>query len=939
MGVTMISRCVPALLCSTGLLAISGVAWAQTSAPTAPDQAPQTESATSQSGPSQAGTTAGSATGGRSPATPANSGANSVEGVVVTAPRKEDLARNLQFNAPNLISVQSADTIAKYPDFNAAEALGRIPGISLSSDTGEGRFVQIRGIDANLDNATYGGIELLNTNPGGTESGGGGRAVEFDTIPTGAIDGIVVTYTGLPDHEAEGLGGQIDLTPRSAANIDKPFFEGTIGEGDEPLHSHSGPFNAEGAVGARFGFDGPHLIIAGDGQPEPVRAGFFSNPTPFSFVITGSTRQDRRAVDDLEESYVNDTPGAPGALPANAVNQYDLRYYDYHRRRFGEGGEFDFQPNDNHSYYARADIAGYNEAVHKNFLLFTNIGGDDPDTGTVVDPSNPKALLTTTTPQITLTDEQEAHRNEVYVVGGKDQFGQVVVDYHAAYSRATFRVNYNIGAQFTGPTIPFSYDNRTSITYPFFTFPGGTNLDNPSIYNLSQLNNNQNYDSDEERTYALNVLFPLHLINDSDRVKIGGQARIRDKVSTEYDEGFTDPTLSLADASGPSNNYYEGHYTNGPYINRYTIRGLVYGSALTSPATFNPGSFFNANENIYAGYIQYTTEVGPLGVLAGVRVEDTNAKYGGFIQTGNADGSTTNTFSVRSDDYTNAFPTVQLRYTILPKLIARATFSTGIARPGFNQNTVATSVDLTQSPVSISEGNPNLKPTLGDNYDLDLAYYMPNGGILEAGLFDKEFTNYIVPRVQQGVAGDPLANGALANITTYENISSAYARGIQIDYHQKFTILPQFFPFLPDAFKGLGLDANVTLVQSHIQEYTAAQDLTGQAEYGLLPGTSRVTWNVAGFYEAYGVQARLAAEYVSHSLFGLGGDKSLDTIQDARLTLDFTSSYQFNEHYGLYFDAKNLLNTPLRYYQGSSNLPIQREFYDVTIEGGVRIKY
>ena len=86
-----------------------------------------------------------------------------------------------------------------------------MPDVSLSSDTGEGRFVQIRGIDANLDGATYGGVPLLNTNPGGTAAGGGGRAVEYDTIPTGAIDGIVVTLLpGLPDHEAEGLGGSIE---------------------------------------------------------------------------------------------------------------------------------------------------------------------------------------------------------------------------------------------------------------------------------------------------------------------------------------------------------------------------------------------------------------------------------------------------------------------------------------------------------------------------------------------------------------------------------------------------------------------------------------------------------------------------------------------------------------------------------------------------------
>src|SRR6201996_9767933 len=149
--------------------------------------------------------------------------------VVVTAPRHEEAAREIQMQAPNLISVQSAETIAKYPDFNAAESLSRMPGISLSSDTGEGRFVNIRGIDGNLNGATYGGVPLLNTFPGGTYFSGGGRAVEFDTIPGGAIDGLVVTYTGLPDHDAEGLGGSVELTPRTAANIRRPFLDATLG--------------------------------------------------------------------------------------------------------------------------------------------------------------------------------------------------------------------------------------------------------------------------------------------------------------------------------------------------------------------------------------------------------------------------------------------------------------------------------------------------------------------------------------------------------------------------------------------------------------------------------------------------------------------------------------------------------------------------------------
>ncbi|HEX4197408.1 MAG TPA: TonB-dependent receptor [Caulobacteraceae bacterium] len=846
--------------------------------------------------------------------------------VVVTAPRHEVKARAVQMRAPNIIEVQSAETIAKYPDFNAAEALGRMPGLSLSSDTGEGRFVQIRGIDANLDGATYGGVPLLNTNPGGTESGGGGRAVEFDTIPTGAIDGIIVTFTGLPDHEAEGLGGSIELSPRTAANIVAPFVDATLGGGYEPLHNHSGPFEGDIAVGARFGV-GDHGLITPDGPAadNAPRVGFFSNPTPFSFVLSASEKEDRRAVDDIEESYLDD-----GVAPSTGISEYDLRRYNYHRTRFGYGGEFDFQPNEDHAWYLRGDVAGYTESVAKNFLLFKKM--DDPVLGT--DPANPNLYATTTTPMITSTDERETHTNQIYVIGGRDNFGNLLLDYHAAYSRATFVQDHNIGAKFNGPShTPIDYDNLSNSTYPSFSFPNGINLNDPSIYSLSSLSNSQQNDVDEEYSAAINATLSLHLVNDSDRLKFGVEARLRDKTASEYDETYDVPPLSLAGLSGPALTYYNGHYTNGPQISIDAIRGLIgSGVAVLDPSSsgFNQGSFFTAREDIYAGYGQFTTEIGNWGLLAGVRVEATDATYGGFVPPP-SDPSTL-VLAHRNEDYINAFPTVQLRYNFTPRMVLRATYSTGIARPGFNQNTTATSVDETQDPVQITRGNPELKPTLGNNFDLSFEDYLPEGGIIQLGLFDKEFTNYIAPRIQHGVA-DPLAPpGETADVTTFLNIPTAYARGFQAAYHQKFINLPA-------PFDGLGIDANTTLVDSRILEYTADQSLTGKAEYGMLPGTSAVTANLAGFYEAYGFQTRLAAEYVSHSLFGLGGDKSLDTLQDDRLTLDFTSSYQFTPNWTVYFNVKNLLNTPLRYYEGSPDRPIQREFYDATYEAGVRLHF
>ncbi len=835
---------------------------------------------------------------------------NTVSGVVVTAPRQEVAARAEQLKAPNLIDVQSAETIAKYPDFNAAEALGRIPGISLSSDTGEGRFINIRGIDGNLNGATYGGVPLLNTNPSGTVFGSG-RAVEFDTIPTGAIDGLIVTKTGMPDHEAEGLGGQIELTPRSAAKLMKPFVEVTLGAGYEPMQQHGGPYNAELAVGGRFGFDGGRLVIEGRGSEPPVRAGWISNPTPFSFVLTASRRDDFRGFDDLEADYIDD----PSLGPAfdKAFVDLQMRRYNYHRRRFGLGGEFDFQPNDSHSYYVRASIAGYTESAQKNRLTYDDLDGGPP----TIDPSNANGFTTTSSLTIKGTDEQETHRNQVYVVGGRDDFGGLILDYHAAYSRATFKIGYNYGTTFKGPKdVAVKYDNITDPDFPSISITDGTNPNNATLYTFKSLSNGTENAADKEWSYAVNAFIPVHVLGEGG-LKVGGQARLRNKVDTPFTEDFTVPNLLLSDISQPAiTDFYAGHYTNGAQIDQNAIRALANGGGATSPGLAQDDTgYFDARENIYAGYAMYTTTIGAWGVLAGVRVEATNARYGAFEfdENGNELG-----FVRRTTNYTNAFPTVQLRYNIMPNFVARATYSTGIGRPGFSQVAGATTIDFANNIITTS--NPALKPTTGNNFDVSLEYYLPNGGILQAGAFDKEFDNYIVTRTSNGT--DPRLTGVVQFIT-FDNVPSAYARGLEAAYHQQFT-------WLPGVLGGLGFEGNVTLVDSQVELRTG--------EKHLLPATSRFTYNVAAFYEAHGLDLRLSGEYVSHSLFGIGDSAQSDVLQDSRFTLDFTSSYQVSPNWAVYFSAKNLTNQPLRYYEGAPNRPIQREFYDVTLEAGVKLR-
>ncbi len=172
----------------------------------------------------------------------------------------------------------------------------------------------------------------------------------------------------------------------------------------------------------------------------------------------------------------------------------------------------------------------------------------------------------------------------------------------------------------------------------------------------------------------------------------------------------------------------------------------------------------------------------------------------------------------------------------------------------------------------------------------------------------------------------------LVKLQTFSNVNDAWARGIQASYHQQFQMLPGWL-------KGFGVDANVTLVDSHIEEYDALTSSTGKAEFGLLPGTAKTTANAAGFYEAHGLELRLSMQYVGRQLFTLGGSKAEDTIEDERTTLDFAANYRITPMWQVYFNARNLTNAPLRFFIGNPTFPIQREFYEQTYEAGVKFHF
>lgn len=817
--------------------------------------------------------------------------ASTSQDIIVTA-RRADTARAEQKAAPNIVSIQSAETIAKYPDVNAAEAISRIPGVALSIDTAEGRFVNIRGLDGNLNGATFGGVVLLNTQPGGTYFNAAGRAVEFDTIPIGAIDRIVVTKTGLPDHDAEGIGGTVELTPRTAIGVKRAFAEITLGGGVETLKGN-GLYRDEVVIGLPFGGDN------GQGKSR------------FSAVFTQFLYNDRRSFDDIEAAYFNNQP----ATPDKAFDALELRKYDYHRQRFGYSGELDFTPSDDHRLYVRASLAGYNEHVYRNRLEIDGLG--DP---VAVNPANANGLIATDASTVkTLRDEDETHKNLVAQAGGEDRFGAWHVDWFAAYSRATYRKHFDYNSTFAGPSgLTIAYDNITNPDYPRYAVTSGASITDPANYALDNIGNSVENDRDREWSGAINIGVSPGLV-EGDEIKFGAKVRSREKIALPYRGRYSPaglaPSLTQFTSGGAVTNFYGAGYNIGPEIAGGPIR-QVYDASGT-PQPLNAGNYFDDSEDVYAGYAQYKADFGALGVLAGVRFEHTSSVYRGIGDSVIGGAVVTGPLSTKHS-YDNWFPTLQLRYAFQPNLVARATYSTGIARPGFYQTIQATSID--PGAGAVSTGNPNLKPTYSHNFDVSLEYYLSNSGIISIGGFDKELKNYVVTRTVRG--SYPGISG-IATIDTYENVSGAYARGFEAAFVDKFS-------HLPGLFGGLGIDANVT--------YASTSVTLREGENVALPGAFKWSWNLAGFYEMGRTKLRLASQYESSVLFGIGGSRATDVFQDSRLTLDFNGSYDLTRHVQLYTNVKNLTNAPLRFYEGSPNRPIQREFYDVTFEAGVKIR-
>lgn len=232
-------------------------------------------------------------------------------------------------------------------------------------------------------------------------------------------------------------------------------------------------------------------------------------------------------------------------------------------------------------------------------------------------------------------------------------------------------------------------------------------------------------------------------------------------------------------------------------------------------------------------------------------------------------------------------------------------------------------------------GDPNIDPTTSHNFDLSIDYYFKSIGLVSAGVFYKDIKNVNVEAIGT-MTGEELGLAGYADtqFQVTQNMNAYDARIFGAEF-----ALQRDFGFITPALKCLGFYGNYTYTHSSTHNYNPVLGIKDGDDV-TMAGSPEHTANVSLFYEKDGVNVRLSYNTASSFIDQMNtGSRELDRYYDAVNYLDLNASYTWGKKFKttIYAEATNLLNQPLRYYQGNKDRTMQVEYYGVKLTAGVKI--
>jgi iron complex outermembrane receptor protein len=900
-------------------------------------------------------------------AKPAKDG-SSVDEIVVTGLRESlRSAQQIKRNSDSILDAVVAEDIGKLPDNTAAETLARITGVQVERFSDEANRVLIRGLPDVA--TTYNGREIFTAEL---------RRVQLQDFPAQALAGIEVYKSGTADIVEPGLAGLINVRSRRPFDFKDWFVGGGV----------RGTYNDQTKK-----YDPNGNILVSDRWDTPIgEIGVLANATYAQSQYRNAVRYNNQDISTVSS--------LSSVSPASAGHSFryphSVGLYNDGGKRFRPSGNIALQwrPNDKLEVYFDGIYQGYRgrqatDNLDVNLRDWDSTVRQDPTLTdvTFVEGTTDQAAGFTktggTAPQAyrsTGADHTDTYQGAVGAIWRGDR---LTLSTDLAYEDSEYEArNWSFDSAFaSAPTVVVKFNEKNGAA---FDLPG--------------------FNASDPANYLWRGYYERHYIAKGSGVQWRGDAKFDTGASwlpeIKFGLRYTDRDASLIQGSryawtlplkiplaslpvgqlqliedpfrGDAQGFTQylmptrdGIAGNAAALRQRSVAALQqqvalnpndqgYKDALTAfsapDVPLDVAGAFRATEQSYAEYAQakYNFDVGSVafdGVI-GVRVVQTLGEFSGTSRVRN-NGVTTLVPRTIKQNYTDVLPNISLRIRPIDKLQLRLGYTQTRTRVDFGALNPALNVDQIIRDPSVpvnptdpnalinatgSGGNPDLVPLTSNNYDASVEYYFSSTGSITFAGFYRDlfgFTSNYTRTVQDPVYG-------LIRISRPENAGAGKIKGFEVNAQT-------FLDFLPDAFKGFGIQGNVTYVDGKNQFPKA---LVADPAYVRITGLSKWTYNAAVFYERNGLTGRLSynrrSPWVSYYRDAPDGSQYTGVGVKAVSRLDASLSYDISKHLTISADVSNLLAKPFENY---NNYQPDRTYpVDVRYEGryyglGLRFRF
>ncbi|MGO2477787.1 MAG: TonB-dependent receptor [Pseudoalteromonas sp.] len=901
-----------------------------------------------------------------------------------------------------VVDAISSEDIGKFPDTNLAESLQRITGVSIDRSNGEGSKVTVRGFGPDYNMVTLNG----RTMPAASIPAGGGtpnsRSYDFANLASESVSAVEVYKTGKASIASGGIGATININ--TARPLDNPGVVANVGVkaqhdttnrvGDDITPELSGIFSwtDEDAV---FGAS----LTASVQERDSSSTGAFVNEWR-------TTEYDGTIPQSADDIIVENAP---------AMGQYysmpsDLRYTIADRERTRTNAQLTLQYSPVDDFTATVDYTYSKQDIYesraeqsiwmdnyKSHLIF-----DDNEVKTPIYYSEERGDLSTRDLGLALQEQNQVNENKSIGLNLEyhvNDYLSFMFDAHS--SEATSKpdaeygswVNAGLGANVVaGQSVDFSRDLPSMVID--FDDCSRDNLNCSGALEQSDVGTSildSNFASQESTVDE----FRLHgkYLLETGSVDFGIESRSMESQSLqsltrntmgnwgienpgELPEGYLDPTNFLAefDDYNTSDSFNQGFTGSASEVGYWAAEQYGFNFAADGAYATNR----TIKEDITAAFVQYNHngESGdmPFNLSVGARYETTDITSTANIDLPDAvawEGN--NDFNVRygtnkqdyslSSDYNHFLPSIDFDINVIDEVTLRASYSTTIARPTYDNLSSAATVGVPTGPALIpgttnapaSTGNPSLVPLESDNIDLSAEWYYSDVSYVSVGYYNKTVDNFIglSPMTEnyydlRDASAGPRAEAARAELAaqglaltvanlfqmvaatennvafdsmSYEEFEAAYdilpnsddplmEFTAQVPTNNKDAVIDGYEIALQHFFgdSGFGIQANYTIVNGDIDFDVAADPTTTQFALVGLSDTA----NFIAMYENDKFQARIAYNWRDKFLNSAARYVNEPSFTEEYYQIDFNVAYNYSEQMSFFVEGINITEQNLR---------------------------